>query len=259
MYLVRVIVGASFFPVGSQSGDELLPIYQAFAVTIEEIGNSSHFQTGSLEFYEFEIIKQYLYDSDKNDKMAQNESCSSLRVAMTPFSSAQNFSATARVRNNVTDSTFLTGYIIIKRFMFFQLYSNNFRLAAGWLSLSKLIVHFSKPIEQIVDIANHLQRSLFAQLNSFCLSLDLFGNCIKSPIIPGYETFDCRSTFSRRHLTKLRADSVDLVQDGSIFRYLHLESDNFFLTRFGGLQSSLRALHPIHQTIVIIMELLHQW
>ncbi|KYQ50009.1 hypothetical protein ALC60_10885 [Trachymyrmex zeteki] len=57
MYLVRVIVGTSFFPVGSQSGDKLLPIYQAFAVTIEEIGNSTHFQTGSLEFYEFETIR----------------------------------------------------------------------------------------------------------------------------------------------------------------------------------------------------------
>ena len=50
VYLVCVVVRSSFLPVGSQRGDELLPVYQALAVTVEEIGDSAHLQTRSLEF-----------------------------------------------------------------------------------------------------------------------------------------------------------------------------------------------------------------
>ncbi|KYN08131.1 hypothetical protein ALC62_00976 [Cyphomyrmex costatus] len=73
MYLVCVVVSSSFFPVRSQSGNELFPIYQALAVTIKEVSNSTHFQTGSLKFYKFKTIRQCLYDSDENNEMAQNE------------------------------------------------------------------------------------------------------------------------------------------------------------------------------------------
>jgi len=54
VYLVCVVVRSSFLPVGSQGGDELLPVYQALPVTIEEIGDSTHLQTRSLEFYELQ-------------------------------------------------------------------------------------------------------------------------------------------------------------------------------------------------------------
>lgn len=50
--LVGVIVRPTFLPVWSQGCDELLPVYQSFAMAVEQVRDCSHFQPRRLEFYE---------------------------------------------------------------------------------------------------------------------------------------------------------------------------------------------------------------
>jgi len=50
VYFVRIIGWLTLLPIGTKGSNELLPVDEAFAIAIEQIGYSLHFQARCIEF-----------------------------------------------------------------------------------------------------------------------------------------------------------------------------------------------------------------
>lgn len=51
VYLIRIVSRFTVLPIGSESCNEFLPVDETFTVAIEQIGNSTHFHSGRIEFW----------------------------------------------------------------------------------------------------------------------------------------------------------------------------------------------------------------
>jgi hypothetical protein len=58
---------------------------------------------------------------------------------------------------NISDTTFLAGDIVIQCFVFLQLDSDDIWIRAGRFSITNLTFYLTEPIEQLINVPNNLQ------------------------------------------------------------------------------------------------------
>lgn len=68
--------------------------------------------------------------------------------------------------DDVSHSGFLATNVIVESLVFLELYSDDVRLCARRFRLSQLRFHLAEPVQQLVDVTDHLQRSLPKQQNT---------------------------------------------------------------------------------------------
>ena len=86
-----------------------------------------------------------------------------------------------------------------------------------------LALHLSEPVEQLVDVGQHLGGPLLAQRDPLAPPLDLLADGVEPPVVPGDQVLHRAGAVAGGHLAQLRAGDVDAVQQGPVVLHVLLQ------------------------------------